>query len=127
MAVVKGKALIGQSGGPTCVINQSLLGIIEELRFYEEVDAIWGARFGVKGILKEDFIDLGKETTATLRAVAGTPGAGRIHLLFEGGPRGAGSAIQAAVFNLSWLLGGEKTGDGEVPEWIDREERTSGK
>ena len=76
MGVVKGKALIGQSGGPTCAVNQSLLGIIEELIFYEEVDAIWGARHGVKGILKEDFIDLRRESKATLRAVANTPGAG---------------------------------------------------
>lgn len=76
MGVVKGKALIGQSGGPTCVVNQSLLGIIDELKFYEEVNAIWGACHGVKGILNEDLIDLGKESTATLRAIANTPGAG---------------------------------------------------
>ena len=76
MTVAKGKALIGQSGGPTSVINQSLLGIIEELKFYEEVEAIWGARHGMKGILEEDFIDLGKEKKSTLDAVANTPGAG---------------------------------------------------
>jgi len=47
---------------------------------------------------------------------SGTPSEERIYLLFEGGPRGAGSAVQVAVFNLSWLLEGEKTGNGEVPE-----------
>ena len=76
MAVAKGKVLIGQSGGPTCVVNQSLVGIVEELKCYDEVSAIYGARHGVKGILKEDFIDLGKESQRTLEAVACTPGAG---------------------------------------------------
>ena len=35
---------------------------------------------------------------------------------FEGGPKG-GSAV--ATFNLSWILGGEKTGDGELPSWTN--------
>ncbi|MCU0797493.1 MAG: glycoside hydrolase [Akkermansiaceae bacterium] len=42
----------------------------------------------------------------------GTPSEGWIHLLYEGGPGGAGTV---ARFNLRWLLDGEKTGDGEVP------------
>ena len=48
---------------------------------------------------------------------AGRPGTrseGWIYLLFEGG------GAQMARFNLSWLLEGEKTGDGEVPAWISR-------
>lgn len=45
----------------------------------------------------------------------GTPSEGRIHLLFEGGPQGGGTM---ATFNLSWILAGEKTGDGEVPDWL---------
>jgi len=45
----------------------------------------------------------------------GTKSEGHIYLLFEGGPqRGA----TMARFNLSWLLEGERTGDGEVPEWV---------
>jgi sialidase-1 len=35
---------------------------------------------------------------------AGTPSEGKIYLLFEGGPGGRRSAINVAVFNLSWLL-----------------------
>jgi alpha-L-rhamnosidase len=42
----------------------------------------------------------------------GTPSEGWIYLLFEGGPQGSGTV---ARFNLAWLLGGEKTGDGAVP------------
>jgi len=47
----------------------------------------------------------------------GTKTDGKIFLHFEGGPKG-GSAI--ATFNLSWLLDGEKTGDGTVPNWVKK-------
>lgn len=49
----------------------------------------------------------------------GTPAEGRIYLLFEGGPKGVYSAMQVARFNLSWILRGERTGDGEVPKWVE--------
>lgn len=45
----------------------------------------------------------------------GTPSEGWIYLLYEGGPKGGGTI---ARFNLSWLLEGEKTGDGTVPNWL---------
>lgn len=46
----------------------------------------------------------------------GTAGEGQIYLLFEGGDEGRYTAIQVARFNLSWLLEGELTGDGELPD-----------
>jgi len=54
--------------------------------------------------------------------VAGRPDTasqGKIYLLFEGGPDGRYSAMRVARFNLSWVLQGERTGDGEVPKWVD--------
>ena len=48
----------------------------------------------------------------------GTSGEGTIYLLFEGGPDGPYTAMQFARFNLAWILGGEPTGDGEVPDWV---------
>jgi sialidase-1 len=48
----------------------------------------------------------------------GTAGEGLIYLLFEGGPGGRYSAMQVARFNLSWILGGQRTGSGEVPQWV---------
>jgi sialidase-1 len=53
--------------------------------------------------------------------VAGRPDTaseGLIYLLFEGGRDGRYSAMQVARFNLSWILEGEKTGNGEVPPWV---------
>lgn len=47
-----------------------------------------------------------------------TPGEGVIYLLFESGENRYADAMRVARFNLSWLLEGEMTGDGELPEWI---------
>jgi len=73
---LKGKVLIGQSGGPTGVINQSLAGIVFEALKHEEITGIYGAAYGIKGVLSEDFedfFDLGQEDKATLEKVAATP------------------------------------------------------
>lgn len=69
----KGAAVVAHSGGPTPVINASLLGIVEESRLHPQITALYGARFGIAGILSEDFIDLYRQPEATLQAVARTP------------------------------------------------------
>jgi len=69
------KILIAQGGGPTAVINQSLVGIVQAARRLAPGTAIYGARHGVRGIAGEDFIDLGQETEANLERVAVTPAA----------------------------------------------------
>jgi len=71
----KGNAVIGQSGGPTAVINQSLVGAVEVLKDCKAVGKILGAHHGVAGIVKEDFIDLKGVDKKTLEAVALTPAA----------------------------------------------------
>jgi len=48
----------------------------------------------------------------------GTLSQGRIYLSFEGGKAGMYSGIQVATFNLAWMLGGKKTGNGEIPGWM---------
>ncbi|MCD6459866.1 6-phosphofructokinase [bacterium] len=75
MGAIKGNALVGQSGGPTCVINQSLVGVIEEAHRSDAIENLYGALHGVQGILNEDLIDLLKETPKTLKRVARTPSA----------------------------------------------------
>jgi len=67
------RILIAQGGGPTAVINQSLVGAVLAARHFPEVTAVYGARHGVRGIVDEDFIDLARETTPHLEAVAATP------------------------------------------------------
>ena len=73
MTALRGNALIGQSGGPTCVINQSLVGIVEEARASGAIENVYGAVHGIQGILDGRLIDLGKESQETLERVATTP------------------------------------------------------
>ncbi|MDH5330307.1 MAG: 6-phosphofructokinase [Aquincola sp.] len=67
------RILVAQGGGPTAVINQSLVGIVLEARRYGQVERIYGARHGVRGVINEDLLDLTQETTEHLERVAATP------------------------------------------------------
>lgn len=67
-----GKVLIAQGGGPTAVINQSLVGIAKEAGKYNAMTKIYGALHGVDGIVNENFIDLSQETSSNLDLVAVT-------------------------------------------------------
>ncbi len=66
-------AVVSQSGGPTGVINASLVGVIEEACKHKEIDRLYGGLHAVAGIVKEDFIDLKKLSLGTLERVAGSP------------------------------------------------------
>ena len=68
------RALVAQGGGPTAVINQSLAGVVLEARRFSNIEAVYGACNGVAGILTEDLVDLGQETTQQLELVAATSG-----------------------------------------------------
>jgi 6-phosphofructokinase 1 len=68
-----GKILVAQGGGPTAVINQSLVGVTLEARRFRNVTRIYGALHGVRGIVNEDFLDLTQETSHNLELVAATP------------------------------------------------------
>jgi len=69
----KGNAVIGQSGGPTMVINQSLVGVIQEVQKSSHIDRLLGAKHGVRGIVNEDFYDLKNAPAELLERVAMTP------------------------------------------------------
>ncbi len=75
-APVSGNAVIGQSSGPTMVINQSMVGIVEVLRNVKGIDRILGAQHGVRGIIENKFVDLQNVPAERLEQVANTPGAG---------------------------------------------------
>jgi ATP-dependent phosphofructokinase / diphosphate-dependent phosphofructokinase len=69
----KGNAVVGQSGGPTGVINASLVGVIEEARKHPEIETLYGAVHAVSGMVKDQFIDLGKLSPTKLDIVAKSP------------------------------------------------------
>ncbi len=68
-----GKVVVAQGGGPTAVINQSLVGVVLESRKFPQITKVYGAINGVNGIINEDFLDLTQETTNNLERVAVTP------------------------------------------------------
>ena len=69
----KANAVVGQSGGPTGVINASLVGVIEEVKKHPEIENIYGAIHAVAGMVRDEFIDLGKLSKETLETVAASP------------------------------------------------------
>ena len=75
MSATKGNAVIGQSGGPTSVINQSLVGVVQEMKRAGLVDQILGARHGVRGIVNDEFIRLNDAPDELLERIAQTPAA----------------------------------------------------
>lgn len=71
----RGNLIVGQSGGPTAVINESLAGVVEEALRHGAVEGIYGMRHGVAGLLREDFIDLRRIPAGVLERLRGTPSA----------------------------------------------------
>jgi len=69
----RGNAIIGQSGGPTAVINQSLVGVIESIKPGGPIQRLMGAVHGVKGIKEGRFIDLLGRSADQLERIAATP------------------------------------------------------
>ena len=65
--------VIAQSGGPSMVINRSLVGAVLEARKSAAIGRILGARHGILGILGDDYVDLRKPTERKLLAIADTP------------------------------------------------------
>jgi 6-phosphofructokinase 1 len=68
-----GKVLVAQGGGPTAVINQSMAGVVLEARKFRNVERVYGAYHGVRGVINEEFLDLTQETSHNIEMVANTP------------------------------------------------------
>ena len=73
MSILKGACIIGQSGGPTSVINASAYGCIKTALENENITAVYGACNGIKGVLDDNLIDMGKEDPAELALMKYTP------------------------------------------------------
>jgi 6-phosphofructokinase 1 len=71
--MLKGNALVGQSGGPTAVINASLVGVVDGAAKSKNVKRVFGMRFGIEGVLNDFLLDLSRESAATLKSLRTTP------------------------------------------------------
>jgi ATP-dependent phosphofructokinase / diphosphate-dependent phosphofructokinase len=71
--MLKGNALIGQSGGPTSVINSSLAGVIESALSSSFIENVYGMNFGIEGFMQELIYDLGKQPRSIIEGLRHTP------------------------------------------------------
>jgi ATP-dependent phosphofructokinase / diphosphate-dependent phosphofructokinase len=74
--MLKGNALVGQSGGPTSVINSTLAGVIEGARRSKSISRLFGMRFGIEGVLGNHLLDLNGYDRAATRKLQLTPSSG---------------------------------------------------
>ncbi|OQA52277.1 MAG: Pyrophosphate--fructose 6-phosphate 1-phosphotransferase [Candidatus Omnitrophica bacterium ADurb.Bin292] len=90
-SLLKGNALIAQSGGCTAVINQSLVGAAMASRASNAIPKVFGSRNGIEGILKDSLVNLSASDVELLRKIAKTPsaalGSSRYKLLPEDGKK----------------------------------------
>jgi 6-phosphofructokinase len=75
MAELAGNLLVGQSGGPTAVINASVAGVLQEAGRHECIEEIYGGLNGILGILDEELIDINEEKARTIEGLKHTPAA----------------------------------------------------
>ena len=73
MNVLKGACIIGQSGGPTSVINASAYGVIRTALDSEAITKVYGAEHGIKGVLNDRLIDMSQEDASELENLLYTP------------------------------------------------------
>ena len=81
---MQGACLVGQSGGPTSVINASVQGVVETALKCSEITNVYGALYGIGGIIEEEIIDFRNEDPAEIALLKYTPSAAlgsvRFHL-----------------------------------------------
>ena len=71
--MLHGNAIMGQSGGPTSVINASLCGLIQACLRQKAIQRTLGMRWGIEGLMRGDVIDLGREKPETIESLRRTP------------------------------------------------------
>ena len=73
MKELKGACIVGQSGGPTSVINASVYGVVDTALKSPAITQVLGAAHGIKGVLADCLYDMGKEDPAELALLKNTP------------------------------------------------------
>lgn len=72
---MKGSCVILQSGGPTCVINASLYGVIKQAQKEENITNVYGSLNGIEGLINDNLIDLSLEDEKEIEYLKTTPSA----------------------------------------------------
>ncbi|MDT8402698.1 MAG: diphosphate--fructose-6-phosphate 1-phosphotransferase, partial [Bacteroidales bacterium] len=71
--MIKANAVIGQSGGPTAVINSSMAGLIETAAASAHIADVYGMQYGIEGFMNEWLIDLGRQPQKIIKGLRSTP------------------------------------------------------
>jgi 6-phosphofructokinase 1 len=112
--MIKGNAVIGQSGGPTSVINSSLAGVITAARASGIISDIYGMNYGIEGFMNEWLFNLGAQPEDIIRGLRRTPssalGSSRHKLKDEDFPRIL-SILEKYDIRYFFLIGGNDTMD----------------
>lgn len=70
---MKGNAIIGQSGGPTSVINASLAGAVAAAMKTADIETVYGMNYGIEGFMQERLINLSAQKKEVLEGLKTTP------------------------------------------------------
>lgn len=110
----KGNAIVGQSGGPTSVINSSLAGIVEGCDGIADVDRVLGMRWGIEGFMADRLVDLSAQSKETIAGLRRTPssvlGSSR-HKLQEADFPKILSQLEKYDIHTMFMIGGNDTMD----------------
>ena len=71
---LRGVAVLAHGGAPTHVINATLAGVADQCRRSSEIEALYGARGGIRGVVEEDFWDLSQQDPSRIEQISRTPG-----------------------------------------------------
>ncbi|MFH1208814.1 MAG: diphosphate--fructose-6-phosphate 1-phosphotransferase [Candidatus Omnitrophota bacterium] len=108
----QGKAVVGQSGGCTAVINQSLAGVVEAARTCRVITGILGSRNGIEGILNGSFVDLKAKPSKLILRIAQSPSAAlgsSRYKLKPGDDRKIVASLRRHHIRYVFLIGGNDT------------------
>jgi len=120
--MLKGNAVIGQSGGPTSVINSSLAGVISACRTSSSIRAVYGMQYGIEGLMQDRLLDLSAQSDDVIWGLQRTPssalGSSRYKLREEDFPAVL-EVLKKHDIRYFFLIGGNDTMDtiNKVESW----------
>lgn len=111
---LKGNAIIGQSGGPTSVINSSLAGVIEGALKSDLIENVYGMNYGIEGFMNEWLYDLTAQPVEIIKGLRDTPssalGSSRLKLQDKHFPK-IMDVFKKYDIRYFFLIGGNDTMD----------------
>jgi 6-phosphofructokinase 1 len=113
--LIRGNGLVAQSGGPTAVINNSVCGILHQWHQYSAAGNLYGALFGISGILKENLANLSVLNEKDVLRMRYSPGAAlgssRYKIKDEGDIRKLLEQFKKIKINHFFYIGGNDSMD----------------